>query len=115
MGTTKKIKIRKILISIYLLAAIIYIAAGNVGELWSCFYFVKDNLFIITTALIARSYMQLKIIPNVIIVIKSFSTVSLIARFLFNFTLFYDYAFVFLTILIIPLFLIEWRTITKST
>lgn len=112
--TTTKIKTKKALISIYLLVAIIYLATSNTGDLWSCVYFVKDNLFIITTAFIVRYYFKLKIIPDLIIAIKTYATISVIARFIFNFTLFYDYSFIFLTIFITPLIAYEWRTITKN-
>lgn len=112
--TTIKTKTKKALISTYLLVAIIYLATSNTGNLWNCIYFVKDNLFIITTAFIMRNYFKLKIIPDLVIAIKAYATVSVVAQFIFNFTLFYEYSFIFLTIFITPLIAYEWRTITKN-
>ena len=101
-------------ISLYLLATLTYMFAADYGDLWSLLYYTKDNLFIAIIAYCLRGRFKAKIIPDMIVLAKLYSTLSITLRLLFDVRVLGTYAYCFISILAIPLIVYEWQQINKN-
>ena len=99
---------------LYLLCCVIYIAFAHSSDFWSVFYYTKDNLFVVLIALFLRRYIKYKIIPDFLVLVKLFSTISITLRLFFNCRIAQDYSAIFLMILSIPLIIQEWRQVIAN-